>query len=223
MVALSRIDEEPDERGTGGNKPPPQITLQSCIRSGGVAPAPSVPIMGLFDFFKPKKPGSALDQFWDLMQEDPNFKKQKELFGAMSGLWCKDGCETDEIPGGYGEFGYERTNPIPTNTLFGSTSYLVRLRSLDGAKVVYKRRGSLGSPVSQHPIDRYEIVHPDGRLLATIYLSPYHKKNSDKAPRGFTLLESIFGSVADCFVNKTLLPQLLAADAARSGVGNEDE
>jgi hypothetical protein len=147
--------------------------------------------MGLIDFFKPKKPRSLLDQ----LQENPIFKEQKALFDAMS-MMCADGCDSDEIPGGYGEFGFAATNPIPTNTIMGSTSYLARLRSPDGAKVIYKRRGSLSSPVSQKPIDAYEIVHPDGRLLATIYLSPYHKKNSDKPPRGFTLLETLLGSVA---------------------------
>jgi hypothetical protein len=146
--------------------------------------------MGLFGLFKSKKQRSVLDQ----LQENPIFKEQKALFDAMS-MMCEDGdgCETDEIPGGHGEFGYAPTNPIPTKTVFGSRSYLERLRSPDGATVIYKRRGSLGSAVSQHPIDEYEILHPDGTLLATIYLSPYHKKNSDKSPRGFTLLETMCG------------------------------
>jgi hypothetical protein len=33
----------------------------------------------------------------------------------------------------------------------------------------------------------YTVRHPDGSVLATLYLSPYHKRNSEKAPRGFTL------------------------------------
>lgn len=147
--------------------------------------------MGLFDLFKPKKPRSLLDQ----LMENPIIQEQKALFDAMS-MMCEDGCEADEIPGGYGEFGHAATNPVPTKTVMGSTSYLARLRSADGARVIYNRRGSLSSPVSRHPIDMYEIVHPDGRPLATIYLSPYHKKTSDKAPGGFALLETKFGSVA---------------------------
>jgi len=124
---------------------------------------------------------------WDALQENPVFQQQKALFDAMS-LMCEDGCETDEIPGGYGEFGYEVTNPIPTKTVFGSTSYLARLRAPDGTKVLYKRRGSTDSPVSSHPVDEYVISHPDGRQLATLYLSPYHKRNSEKKPRGFNLV-----------------------------------
>jgi hypothetical protein len=144
--------------------------------------------MGLFDFLKPKKPKTV----WDQLQENPIFQEQKALFDAMSTM-CEDGCETDEIPGGHGEFGHAVTNPIPTKTVFGSTSYLARLRSSDGAKVVYEREGSLSSPVSSHPIDGYGISHPDGRRLATLYLSPYHKRNSERAPRGFTLLKTIMG------------------------------
>jgi len=129
---------------------------------------------------------------WDELQENPIFQEQKALFDAMSKM-CEDGCDTDEIPSGHGTFGYAATNPIPTKTVFGSTSYLARLRSSDGAKVVYEREGSLSSPVSPHPIDAYAISHPVGRRLATLYLSPYHKRNSEKAPRGFTLLKTIMG------------------------------
>jgi hypothetical protein len=144
--------------------------------------------MGLFDFLKPKKPGTLLDR----LQENPLFQEQKALFDAMSAM-CEDGCETDEIPGSYGEFGHDVTNPIPTRTVFGSTSYLARLRSHDGAKVIYERQGSLPSPVDPHPIDTYTISHPDGKQLAILYLSPYQKRNSEKAPRGFTLLKTIMG------------------------------
>ena len=44
-----------------------------------------------------------------------------------------------------------------------------------------------------YPIDGYSILHPDGRRLAVLYLSPYHKRNSEKAPRGFTLLKTTIG------------------------------
>lgn len=142
--------------------------------------------MGIFDFLKPKNPKT----LWDDLQENPIFKEQKALFDAMSTM-CEDGCETDEIPGGHGEFGHAVTNPIPTKTVFGSTSYLARLQSSDGAKVVYEREGSLSSPVSPSPIDAYAISHQDGRRLATLYLSPYHKRNSERAPKGFSLLKTI--------------------------------
>ena len=126
---------------------------------------------------------------WDKLQGNPIFQEQKALFEMMSAM-CEDGCETDVIPEGHGEFGHDITNPIPTRTVFGSNSYLARLRSSDGAKVIYNRQGSFSSPVSSHPIDGYEISHPNGRQLAVLYLSPYHKRSSEKAPRGFRLPEA---------------------------------
>jgi hypothetical protein len=136
--------------------------------------------MGLIDFFKAKKPKT----LWDELSSTPEFQRQKGIFDVMNRM-CQDGCDTDEVPGGFGEFGYEATNPIPTNTVFGSTSYLGRLRASDGAKVMYERIGSLKSEVSKHPIDEYAISHPNGGRLGTLYVSPYHRRNSEKAPRGF--------------------------------------
>ncbi len=133
------------------------------------------------DYLRKKK------SLWDDLQANPTFQDQKELFDAMS-VMCVGGCETDEIPGGYGEFGYDIANPIPTKTVFGSTSYLAKLRLPEGTKVLYERQGSVSSPVSPDPVDAYNILHPDGRQLAVLYLSPYQMRNSEKAPRGFGLL-----------------------------------
>ncbi|MBX3691576.1 hypothetical protein [Dokdonella sp.] len=140
--------------------------------------------MGLFDIFR-KKPKSVLDA----LNENPLFKQQKELYEAMS-LMCQDGVDADEMPNGYGEFGMTPSNPIPCKTVFGSTSYLARLRAPDGAKVVYDRIGSFGSDVTPHPVDGYEISHPDGQKLATIYISPYQQRISRRAPKGFNLVDT---------------------------------
>ncbi len=139
--------------------------------------------MWLFDFFKPRKQKTLLDK----LEENPIIKESRELFDFIDSM-CEDGCETDEIPRSYGEFGHEITNPIPTHTLFGSTKYLAHLRLPDGAKVDYEREGSsLVSSDSTKPIDIYRIMHPDGTEVATLYLCPYHKRNSEKVPEGFTL------------------------------------
>ena len=139
--------------------------------------------MGLFDFLKPKK-----RTLYDRMMEDPAVQQQQEIFNLQSKM-CAGGCETDELPNASGEFGHTATNPIPTKTVFGSTVYLARLRAPDGAKVVYKRRCSLSCEVSNRPIDAYDIFHPDGRHLTTLYVSPYQLRNSHKAPSGLHLIE----------------------------------
>jgi hypothetical protein len=125
---------------------------------------------------------------WDALNTTPIFQQQNELSEAMS-LMCEDGVDADELPNGEGEFGTTASNPIPCNTVFGSTAYLGRLRTHDGTKVVYERIGSMASEQSLHPVDAYEISHPDGHKLATLFISPYQKRISGKAPRGFELAD----------------------------------
>jgi hypothetical protein len=146
--------------------------------------------MGLFDFLR-RKPRSVLEA----LQSSPAFQEQKEIFDAMDAM-CEAGIDADEMPNGTGEFGLTATNPIPCRTVFGSTAYLGRLRAADGTKVAYERLGSIQSAVSPHPIDMYEVKHPNGRSLATMYISPYHKRISAKAPRGFLLAESSFAQAS---------------------------
>lgn len=122
----------------------------------------------------------------DRLQRNPDFQKQKQLYDLMSAL-SADGCDADELPGASGEFGLSPSNPIPTKTILGSTNYLERLRTSDGEKVLFERIGSFSSEVTAHPVDGYAIKLPGGADLATLYLSPYQKRNSGKVPRGFIL------------------------------------
>ena len=131
---------------------------------------------------KPKeKPKSIMDK----LNEDPKFKEMQELFEAMSML-NEGGTEEDTIPDGYGEFGYDVTNPIPVNTVMGNMAYLGKLRTLDGEKVQYERLGSTSAPNIENPIDAYEIS-VNRQVLTTLYISPYNKKNSERPPKGFKL------------------------------------
>jgi hypothetical protein len=115
--------------------------------------------------------------------DNAKIQEMKELFELMQRM-NEDGTNEDEIPEGYGEFGYELTNPIPVNTAFGSASYLTKLKTLSNQKVSYERLGSFDSPVSEHPVDGY-IISSGGKELATLYFSCYHKKNSENAPQNF--------------------------------------
>lgn len=123
---------------------------------------------------------------WDALNTNPLFQQQKALAEAMS-TTCEDGVDADELPNREGEFGMSASNPIPCKTVFGSTAYLGCLRTLDGAKVAYERISSVASELSPHPVDAYEISQLDGHRLATLFISPYHKRISGKAPRGFQL------------------------------------
>ena len=123
---------------------------------------------------------------WDAFQDSFDGGLLKEVFNAMGEL-AADGCDSDEIPGAQGEFGFHLSNPVPTNTTMGSRSYLGKLRTGAGGQVMYERIGSFSSPISDMPVDGYELRDSEGMELGVIYISPYHRRNSNKAPSGFEL------------------------------------
>lgn len=124
-------------------------------------------------------------------------KKKKEEQGAAGLLKAliqyqvessKDGVDTDDIPKGYGPYGLCKTNPVPTCGIPGSYEYLLRLRTKDGRPIENSRIGSTSAPdVTSGMVDMYTISS-DGVSLGTVYLCPYHKRNSGKAPEGFCLV-----------------------------------
>jgi hypothetical protein len=114
---------------------------------------------------------------WDELSENSIFQEQMALHDAIAQL-CEVGVDADEMPGGTGPFGLSADNPIPCKTIFGSTSYLTRLRTLDGAKVSYERIGSVVSKLTPHPVDIYDISVADGTTLPALFISPYQKRIS---------------------------------------------
>lgn len=96
------------------------------------------------------------------------------------------GTDKDIMLEGYGEFGLEITNPIPTSSIPDSYLYLGRLRTQNGSEIIYNRIGSMGAPNISHSIDGYSISS-NGQKIATVYICPYNKKTSSKAPKGFML------------------------------------
>ncbi len=130
--------------------------------------------MGLFDFFRTEEEKAAVI----LRKAAIRYRK----------LARKDGVDTDDIPKGYGPFGLCETNPVPTDGVPGSNDYLSRLRTKDGRPIESSRIGCTGAPdVTSGIIDIYRIRSGDENL-GTVYLCPYHKKNSRKAPEGFQLV-----------------------------------
>lgn len=101
----------------------------------------------------------------------------------------QDGCTTDILPNGKGEFGYCNDNPIPTKGITGIYDYLSRLRDFNDNEIRYERLGSGFSSVSEHPIDIYKIFNSNG-TIKTLYFSGYHQVTSKKAPANFKLYDS---------------------------------
>ncbi len=132
--------------------------------------------MGLLDFFGKKK---------KVDQEAAELLKALIQYQVES---RKDGVDTDDIPKGYGPYGLCKTNPVPTRGIPGSNEYLSRLRTKDGRCIENSRIGSTSAEdVTSGAIDMYSITS-EGVSLGTVYLCPYHKRNSGKAPEGFRLV-----------------------------------
>ena len=132
--------------------------------------------MGLLDFFGKKK------------KEDQEAAEQLKALIQYQVESRKDGVDTDDIPKGYGPYGLCKTNPVPTRGIPGSNEYLSRLRTKDGRSIENSRIGSTSAEdVTSGAIDMYSITS-EGVSLGTVYLCPYHKRNSGKAPEGFRLV-----------------------------------
>ena len=128
---------------------------------------------------KPQKDQSIMDK----LNENSDFKKMQDLQGILSSMNTDIGDSFEE---GYGEFGWDVTNPVPTNSPFGSISYLAKLRDINGRKPSYERIGSYTADNIDQMIDGYELKYNGGNSK-TIYICPYGKENSKRPPSGFSL------------------------------------
>ena len=111
---------------------------------------------------------------------DSIFAMMNEMIGNR-----EDGATTDVIPGAYGEYGLCVTNPIPTRGIPANEVYLRKLALVSGKHFRWERIGSFGAPNIKMPIDGYAIITDDGKEVCTLYISPYQKVISNKAPKGF--------------------------------------
>lgn len=134
--------------------------------------------MGLFDFFKSKKK----------RDEDEAALAFLMAISRHQSTMRADAVETDSLPTGYGPFGLCVTNPIPTQSVLGSRVYLAALRTANNRPVDSNRIGSCNAPddVTTAMIDMYQLTS-QGQDLATIYICPYHQRNSACAPEGFLM------------------------------------
>jgi hypothetical protein len=135
--------------------------------------------MGLFDFLKSKNKRDEEEEGMAILMALTAHRK------AMRA----DSVDSDSLPTGYGPFGLCVTNPIPTKNVLGSNAYLAALRTIENGTVDATRIGSVCAPdeVTTAMIDVYKIISA-GNKIAMLYVCPYHKKNSAKAPEGFILV-----------------------------------
>lgn len=96
--------------------------------------------------------------------------------------------EVDEWPNAQGEFGRTPTNPILVNETWGEITYLSRLLTKDGQRMIFHRLGSVAGA-----IDAFELVSVDGKFYDRLFVDMHHRHCSKKAPVGYTLLEVLDG------------------------------
>jgi hypothetical protein len=136
--------------------------------------------MGLFDFFKKEE------------------EKQPEWLSMipkeMANMFLSEirnnpqACKLDEIPQGIGNFGLDKTNPVPVYGVPENEIYLSKLRLSNGDRIRWRRIKSLEIASINKPIDEYEIFNMNGDTITLLYISPYHLKTSSKAPAGFKIV-----------------------------------
>ena len=93
------------------------------------------------------------------------------------------GEQRDEIDGAKGEFGYERTNPIPAD----GNWYCRRLRCPAGHPYWYHRLGSVGPGPDHHMVDRVELQCFGGESRVELFFDMYHVEPSSFVPQGLSM------------------------------------
>tara|TARA_B110000259_G_C13882867_1_gene349671 strand:- start:232 stop:735 length:504 start_codon:yes stop_codon:yes gene_type:complete len=94
--------------------------------------------------------------------------------------------QDNEIIGGFGIYGFDKTNPIPLMSIPESYGWLANLTTLEDKEISNERIGSFSVSNIKNSIDGYKIS-AQGAELATIYISAYSNSNSIKPPEGFKL------------------------------------
>lgn len=93
-----------------------------------------------------------------------------------------------KVPGGYVEFGHEKTNPIPVRGLMGARIYLSMLTTDKGDKLEYSRVGPAMATNIDDPVDMFEI-RVNGEHHCKLFFCSYFNEMSNVAPEGFKLVE----------------------------------
>lgn len=133
-------------------------------------------------------------------------KATKEAYDANS--QSQPNNENDD------NFGLVPEKPIYTHarkSVDGEIEYLSKLRTTDGEKVKWNRRGSTSVEGVHGMIDIYDIYRLSGQKYCTIYINMYGAKPSTKMPKGFGVQKSQP-------VNRTTSPQVKKSAPAKKPV-----
>jgi hypothetical protein len=91
----------------------------------------------------------------------------------------------DKDPNGTGPFGLSENNPIPVNGPLGELSYLSRLETTKGERILFHRIGAINT------IDVFEAVTFSGSEWFIFFMDFYHPRRSRITPDGFLFTKEV--------------------------------
>lgn len=170
--------------------------------------------MGFFDFLKPKTTAEKNELFLQKIKSKISIPERVSMMQSLIEGGPHNNSQADEDPNGTGDFGLEKTNPIPVNGIDNIPAYMDKLRykfiSQNGSgsftynPIDYIRTSEgddsvIGSkkPENNPPaaatsavningnIDVYNLYDLSGCKLAKVYINCYSLKTSNKVPQGF--------------------------------------
>ena len=92
------------------------------------------------------------------------------------------GPRCDTIPNARGEFGYDKSNPIPVCYPNGQMEYLRSLRCKCGEPFNFERMGNHGPGPDGHVVDGFELACKTRKHQITLYIDMYHAGPSFLVP-----------------------------------------
>lgn len=111
--------------------------------------------------------------------DDESF--QNKLLGDEMEAMLLSAPAIDERPDGQGAFGLDERNPIPVNGAIGELSYLSKLETSNGERMMFHRVGAINT------VDVFEAVTYSGSGWYIFFVDYYHPRRSRKAPSGFQI------------------------------------
>ena len=175
--------------------------------------------MGFFDFLKSKSPEEKKEERFNKIQLLSTIQEKRSIMQELIISSEHDDSLLDENPNGIGDFGLDKTNPIPVNGIDNIPAYMDKLRyeytsmSGSGSKtynpITFQRTvdsdetpiesskpinepiaASTSAPNIKGHIDVYNLYSFGGNKLAKIYINCYSLKTSNKVPSGFVHRDS---------------------------------
>ena len=138
------------------------------------------------------------DECQDHTLKEDDFDQLKKEFEALDDIQDKIRNDSiDSITGAFGEFGYERTNPVPVNDPSGERLYIEGLQCECGVPFLYRRIGNVGMGPDGHFLDMYTLVCKNFKHKIDLYFDMYHGSQSGLVPTGLTKGDNRGSSVED--------------------------